>query len=89
MNNDKCKKIVLTGGACGGKTEALPFIKEHFTKLGYDVYIVSEMATILMLGGITAQKVGGKKFQELAIGMQIEMEKTYEKAISLSEIIKI
>ena len=79
MNDKKCKKIVLTGGACGGKTESLPFIKEHFTKLGYEVYIVNEMATILILGGITALKVGGwQKFQELVVGMQIEIQKTFE-----------
>ncbi len=85
MNDKICKKIVLTGGACGGKSESLPFIKEYFSKLGYDVYIVNEMATILILGGITAQKVGGKNFQELVIRMQLEIQKTYEKAISLSE----
>ena len=84
MIDKNCKKIVLTGGACGGKTESLPFIKKHFTELGYDVYIVSEMATILILGGITAPKVGGKNFQELVVGMQLEIQKTYERAISLS-----
>lgn len=84
MNDKICKKIVLTGGACGGKTESLKYIKEHFSKLGYEVYIVSEMATILILGGITPQKVGGKNFQELVIKMQIEMQETFEKAISLS-----
>ncbi len=85
MNEKICKKIVLTGGACGGKTESLPFIKEHFSKLGYDVYVVNEMATILILGGITAPKVGGKNFQELVIRMQLEIQKTYKRAISLSE----
>lgn len=85
MNNKTCKKIVLTGGACGGKSESLSYIKEHFSKLGYDVYVVNEMATILILGGITAQKVGGKNFQELVIKMQLEIQKTYERAISLSE----
>ena len=85
MEDKICKKIVLTGGACGGKSESLPFIKEYFTKQGYDVYIVNEMATILILGGITAQKVGGKNFQELVIKMQLEIQKAYEKAVSLSE----
>lgn len=85
MDNKICKKIVLTGGACGGKTESLKYVKEHFSKLGYDVYIVNEMATILILGGITAQKIGGKNFQELVIKMQIEIQKTYEKAVQLSE----
>ena len=85
MNHKKCKKIVLTGGACGGKTESLQFIKEHFTELGFDVYIVNEMATIQILGEITAPKVGGKNFQELVVRMQIEIQKTYERAILLSE----
>lgn len=85
MDNKVCKKIVLTGGACGGKTESLKHITEYFSKLGHDVYIVNEMATTLILGGITAQKIGGKNFQELVIKMQIEIQKTYEKAIQLSE----
>ena len=63
----------------------LQFIKEHFTELGYDVYIVNEMATIQILGEITAPKVGGKNFQELVVRMQIEIQKTYERAILLSE----
>lgn len=88
MSDKYSKKIVLTGGACGGKTESLPFIKEHFVKLGYDVYVVSEMATILMLGGIEPQKVGEKFFQEAVIGMQLEMQNTYEKAMILSQSTK-
>ena len=43
------------------------------------------MATTLILGGITAKKVGGKNFQELVVGMQIEIQKTFERAIALSE----
>ncbi len=66
----------------------MKYIKEYFSKLRYDVYIVNEIATILILGGITAQKIGGKNFQELVIKMQIEIQKTYEKAIQLSESIK-
>lgn len=88
MSDKYSKKIVLTGGACGGKTESLPFIKEHFVKIGYDVYVVSEMATILMLGGIEPQKVGEKFFQEAVIRMQLEMQNTYEKAMILSKSTK-
>lgn len=88
MSDKYSKKIVLTGGACGGKTESLPFIKEHFVKIGYDVYVVGEMATILMLGGIEPQKVGEKFFQEAVIKMQLEMQNTYEKAMILSKSTK-
>lgn len=78
------KKIVLTGGACAGKTESLKYIKDYFTIKGYNVYTVSEMATILIPGGITAQKIGGKNFQELVVNMQLELQKTFEKAVKLS-----
>lgn len=84
MVNKICKKIVLTGGQCAGKTEVLQHIKKHFSNLGYEVYIVNEMATILMLGGITPKKLG-KEFEELIINMELEMRKTYEKAISISK----
>lgn len=84
MKNKICKKILLTGGTCAGKTESLPFIKEYFSKQGYDVYVVNETATMLILGGITAPKVGESNFQELLIKMQLETEKIYERAIELS-----
>ena len=84
MKNKICKKILLTGGTCAGKTESLSFIKEYFSKQGYDVYIVNETATMLILGGITAPKVGESNFQELLIKMQLETEKIYERAIELS-----
>ena len=38
-------KIVLTGGPCAGKTTALSWIKNAFTKIGYAVLIVPETAT--------------------------------------------
>lgn len=84
IKNKICKKILLTGGTCAGKTDSLPFIKEYFSKQGYDVYIVNEIATMLILGGITAPKVGESNFQELLIKMQLETEKIYERAIELS-----
>ena len=84
MKNKICKKILLTGGTCAGKTDSLPFIKEYFSKQGYDVYIVNEIATMLILGEITAPKVGESNFQELLIKMQLETEKIYERAIELS-----
>lgn len=30
-------KIVITGGPCAGKSTAMTWIQEHFTKLGYKV----------------------------------------------------
>lgn len=46
------KRIVLTGGPCGGKTTALTTIVRHFTALGYKVFTVPEVPTIFTQSGM-------------------------------------
>lgn len=46
------KKIVLTGGPCGGKTTALTTIVDHFTKQGYKVFTIPEVPTLLTQSGM-------------------------------------
>ncbi len=48
----KVSKIVLTGGPCAGKTTALTWISNYFTKRGYSVLFVPETATELISNGI-------------------------------------
>ncbi len=50
MNN--ITKIVLTGGPCAGKTTALVKITEHFTGLGYKVFTIPEMPTLMSQAGM-------------------------------------
>lgn len=45
------KRIVLTGGPCGGKTTALARITDHFTSLGYKVFTVPEVPTMVTQAG--------------------------------------
>jgi CYTH domain-containing protein/predicted ATPase len=52
-NNVKISKIVLTGGPCAGKTTALSWINNYFTKRGYKVLTVPETATELISNGIS------------------------------------
>lgn len=47
----KVKKIVLTGGPCAGKTTALVKIIETFSNLGYKVFTVPEVPTMVTQGG--------------------------------------
>lgn len=47
------ESIVLTGGPCGGKSSALPFLKAELEKCGWRVLTVGETATDLMQSGIT------------------------------------
>jgi hypothetical protein len=46
-------KIVLTGGPCGGKSSAMAKLRERLQSLGFQVFIVTEIATLLMTGGAT------------------------------------
>lgn len=45
------KRIVLTGGPCAGKTTALVRIIEHFSSLGYKVFTVPEVPTMVTQAG--------------------------------------
>lgn len=51
-NNIKISKIVLTGGPCAGKTTALNWINNYFSKRGYTVLFVPETATELISNGV-------------------------------------
>ena len=46
------KRIVLTGGPCAGKTTALVKIIEHFSSLGYKVFIIPEVPTLFSRAGM-------------------------------------
>ncbi len=52
-NKVKIDKIVLTGGPCGGKSDALNLIDEYFSKRGYRVLSIPETATELITNGTT------------------------------------
>ena len=71
------KKILITGGACAGKTTSLKIIKEYLEGKNYKVHIVEEVPTMLIEKGITSKKIGRMEFQELVIKTQIENEKNY------------
>lgn len=45
------KRIVLTGGPCAGKTTALVRISEHFSSLGYKVFMIPEVPTMITQAG--------------------------------------
>jgi len=47
----KISKIVITGGPCAGKTTAMSWIQNAFSRLGYAVLFVDETATQLITGG--------------------------------------
>jgi len=87
-NDVKISKIVLTGGPCAGKTTALTWLDNYFSKRGYTVLVVPETATELISNGVAPwtckdnysyqtyqmklQKVKEQIFEEAAKGMNKE-----------------
>lgn len=74
-------KIVITGGPCAGKTEALAHVKQHFTALGYTVLCVAETATELISGGIAPWTCGSHPiYQNFLLQLQLEKERIFDDA---------
>lgn len=76
------KRIVLTGGPCGGKTTALNRIREHFTAQGIHVFTVPEVPTLVTAAGwsyLTPNRdfyyEGEKIIMELQLTLEDEMER--------------
>lgn len=75
MNN--ITKIVLTGGPCAGKTTALVKINEHFSKLGYKVFTVPEVPTMVTQSGwnyLTDNKDFYKEGEKVILELQLALE---------------
>ncbi|XP_038059692.1 TRPL translocation defect protein 14-like [Patiria miniata] len=68
----KIYKIVLTGGPCGGKTTGQARLATFFENLGYKVYMVGEMATYLLSGGVKFSDLN----EEASYFFQVNLLKT-------------
>lgn len=76
-------KIVITGGPCGGKSDAIPYLKKHFSEKGYKVITVTETATELIKSGITPKTFGSiSVFQRHCVSLQLKREEIYCSAAS-------
>lgn len=74
-------KIVLTGGPCAGKTTALTWINNYFSKRGYTVLFVSESATELISNGVTPWACGSNyEYQSYQVKLQKIKEFIFEEA---------
>ena len=71
-------RIVLTGGPCAGKTTALSWIKNAFTKKGWNVLIVPETATELITGGVAPWTCADNAhYQVFQMRLQLEKERIF------------
>ncbi len=79
---NKITKIVLTGGPCAGKTTALARIKDHFSGLGFQVFVLPEVPTMFSQAGInflTKNKGYFYQAEQSVMSMQIAMEDEFMK----------
>ena len=74
------RKIVITGGPCGGKTTALSWIANNLPQKGYRVLFVPETATELIGGGLTPWGCGTNlDYQRCQMELQLEKERLFER----------
>ena len=74
-------KIVLTGGPCAGKTTALTWINNYFSKRGYTVLMVPETATELISNGVAPWTCNTNyDYQTFQVKLQKEKEEIFENA---------
>lgn len=81
------KKIVLTGGPCAGKTTALVRVIEHFSSLGYKVFTLPEVPTMITQAGwnyLTQNKDFYFEGELVILEMQLALE---DKIMRLAETI--
>ena len=88
--NVKISKIVLTGGPCAGKTTALSWINNYFSKRGYTVLFVPETATELITNGVAPWTCGTNfDYQTFQIRLQKIKEQIFDEAAKTMKSDKI
>lgn len=76
MNNlQKIHHFVLDGGPCGGKTTVLARLIWELESRGFLVFVVPEIARLLLSQKISPISVGNDRFQEYILTSQITHEK--------------
>lgn len=75
------RKIVVTGGPCAGKSTAMKWIQNAFTRQGYTVLFVPETATELISGGVAPWTCGTNlEYQRCQVQLQLEKERVFLQA---------
>ena len=70
-------KIVLTGGPCGGKSTALSKLSRFLNKANFKVFVLPEVATILLGAGVDFVGIGREQLkatQNSFLSTQIAIE---------------
>eukprot|EP00158_Paraphelidium_tribonemae_P001883 Partr_v1_DN24902_c1_g1_i1_m45418 putative NA len=74
------KRVVLTGGPCGGKSTVQTMLSDVFANLGWKVFRVPETATVLLSGGVNFAELCSEQafqFQKDLLLVMLRMEQTF------------
>ena len=83
-------KIVITGGPCAGKTTAMSWIQNAFTRQGYRVLFVPETATELISGGVAPWTCrSNQDYQICQLTLQQHKESVFEAAARTMDAEKV
>ena len=86
----KLTKIVITGGPSAGKTTAMSWVQNAFSKLGYTVLFVPETTTEFITGGVAPWTCGTNlDYQKVQMELQLTKERLFEKAARTMKAEKI
>jgi len=74
-------RIVLTGGPCGGKSSSLNHFTKKLVEMGFDVFTVPEVPTVMMNGGCkypgNTDNFKLMEFESSLMRLQIQAERTF------------
>ena len=90
VNEVQITKVVITGGPCAGKSTAMSWVQNAFSKMGYTVLFVPETATELITGGVAPWTCKPKvEFQKCLLRLQLEKERVFMQAARCMDAAKI
>jgi CYTH domain-containing protein/thymidylate kinase len=84
----KIHTIVLTGGPCGGKSTGMSVVSDRLRSLGFNVLVVPEAATMMILGGIQLVPPNTEHVaytQACLMNMQLMHERMFRGIAALSD----
>lgn len=81
----KIKHIVLTGGPSGGKSTGISTIEQSLTDRNYKVFVIEEMASIMIRSGYAPWVVGNERFQRAILKMEVTQDKLYDDLTNVIE----
>lgn len=80
-NKHSVTRIVLTGGPCAGKSTGISKIEQILTNRGYKVFVLEEIASLLINSGAAPWVIGNREFQKAVVRMYLERDKIYDDII--------